>query len=468
MADRTMTIDGEAAVAGARFGVINPATGDVFDDAPECSVAQLDAAMHAAQKAFSEWRREEDARRQALENAATVIDGIVDDLTSALTTEQGKPLAAARDEVQNVARCFRYFASLPSTVETIQDDDQARVTVVRRPLGVVAAITPWNFPLVLAAYKIGAALLAGNTMVLKPSPYTPLATLAMGEALREAFPAGVLNVVSGGDELGSWMTSHTTPAKITFTGSVATGKKVAVAAAGDLKRTTLELGGNDPAIVLEDANVAAIADDLFWGAFYNSGQICAAAKRIYVPQEMYGDVVDALAERARTVPMGDGAQEGTLLGPLQNRMQFERVSELVSDAIAAGARVAAGGAARPGPGYFFEPTILADIADGVRIVDEEQFGPAVPVMSYRTLSEALDRANATHFGLGASVWSPDEERAASIADSLECGTVWFNTHAGFGPHLPFAGLKWSGVGVENGVPGLNSFTEVQVLYRNRG
>ncbi|MCU1497650.1 MAG: Betaine-aldehyde dehydrogenase [Acidimicrobiales bacterium] len=467
MADRTMTIDGEAVGSEDRFGVINPATGKVFEHAPECSSAQLDAAMASSAKAFGGWRRDEQARRDALLAAAALIDGNTESLTATLTAEQGKPLAAAREEVGNVARTFRYFAGLPIEAVTIQDDAQALVTMVRRPLGVVAAITPWNFPLVLAAYKIGAALVAGNTMVLKPSPYTPLATLSMGEVLREAFPPGVLNVVSGGNELGGWMTAHETPAKITFTGSVATGKKVAAAAATDLKRTTLELGGNDPAIVLDDADVDGIADGLFWGAFYNSGQICAAAKRIYVPEAMYEDVVEALADRARTVPVGDGAAEGTLLGPLQNQMQFDRVSELVSDAIGQGARVAAGGAARPGAGYFFEPTILADIAEGTRIVDEEQFGPAVPVMAYRDLSEAVERANATHFGLGASVWSPDDERAAAVAGELDCGTVWVNTHAGFGPHLPFAGVKWSGVGVENGQPGFESFTEVQVLYRNR-
>lgn len=468
MTEHTMTIDGEAVGSDDRFGVINPATGEVFDHAPSCSKAQLDAAMDAAAKAFPEWRRHESTRRACLHRAADLVDGARDQLALTLTTEQGKPLRAATEEVGNVAKTFRYFADLATSTETIQDDGQALVTMVRRPLGVVAAITPWNFPLVLAAYKIGAALLAGNTMVLKPSPYTPLATLRMAEELRDAFPPGVLNTVSGGDELGAWMSSHPVPAKITFTGSVATGKKVAAAAAPGLKRTTLELGGNDPAIVLDDADVASIADGLFWGAFYNSGQICAAAKRIYVPESLYGDVVDALADRARTVRVGDGAAPATELGPLQNRMQFDRVSELVADAIAQGARVAAGGKRREGPGYFFEPTVLADINEGTRIVDEEQFGPAVPVLAYRDLNEAIERANATHFGLGASVWSPDEERAASIADSLDCGTVWLNTHAGFGPHLPFAGLKWSGVGVENGLPGYHSFTEVQVVYRNRG
>lgn len=467
MPEHTMTIDGEAVGSDEAFDVINPATGEVFADAPSCTRAQLDTAMEAATKAFREWRGDDAARRACLHRAADLVDGASERLARTLTTEQGKPLAAAREEVGNVARTFRYFADLQTRDETIQDDSQALVTMVRRPLGVVVAITPWNFPLVLAAYKIGAALLAGNTTVLKPSPYTPLATLEMAEVLRGAFPAGVLNTISGGDELGAWMTSHPVPAKITFTGSVATGKKVAAAAATDLKRTTLELGGNDPAIVLDDADVAAIADGLFWGAFYNSGQICAAAKRIYVPESLHNDLVDALAERARTVKVGDGSEPGTELGPLQNEMQFERVSELVADAIDHGAQAAAGGKRLEGPGYFFEPTVLTGIGEGTRLVDEEQFGPAVPVMAYRDLNEAIERANATHFGLGASVWSPDEERAASLADRIECGTVWVNTHAGFGPHLPFAGLKWSGVGVENGLPGYQSFTEVQVVYRNR-
>jgi acyl-CoA reductase-like NAD-dependent aldehyde dehydrogenase len=339
--------------------------------------------------------------------------------------------------------------------------------VVRRPLGVVAAITPWNFPLTLAFWKIAPALLAGNTMVLKPSPFTPLSTLKVAELLRDVLPPGVLNVVSGGDELGAWMTSHPMPRKISFTGSIETGKKVAASAAPDLKRVTLELGGNDPAIVLDDADPATVAKAIFAGAFNNNGQVCSAIKRVYVPEALYDDVVDALAVHAKAVKVGDGTDPESKLGPINNAPQFERVKELVADAISQGARAVTGGHAMDRPGYFFEPTILAGLSDGTRIVDEEQFGPALPVISYRDLGDAVDRANATHFGLSGSVWSADPDRAASVAAELECGTAWINTHLALSPQQPFGGFKWSGVGVENGPWGLAEFTEFQAVHRSK-
>jgi acyl-CoA reductase-like NAD-dependent aldehyde dehydrogenase len=334
-------------------------------------------------------------------------------------------------------------------------------------MGVVAAITPWNFPLILASWKIGPALRAGNTMVLKPSPYTPLSTLRMVELLNDVLPAGVLNGVAGGDDVGKWMTAHRTPRKISFTGSVSAGKHVAAAAAPDLKRVTLELGGNDPAILLDDVDPAAVADKVFWGAFMNSGQVCSAIKRVYVPESLYDDVVDALAAKAASVKVGSGLEEGVELGPINNAPQFERVKELVSDALSGGAKAAAGGGPIDGPGYFFQPTVLAGLTDGTRIVDEEQFGPAVPVISYRHVDEVIERANATHFGLSGSVWGTDVERAAAVADQLECGTAWINAHIALAPHQPFGGFKWSGVGVENGPWGLSAFTEIQVRYQSK-
>jgi len=332
---------------------------------------------------------------------------------------------------------------------------------------VVAAITPWNFPLTLAFWKIAPALLAGNTMVLKPSPFTPLSTLKVGELLRDVFPPGVLNIVSGGDELGAWMTTHPVPRKISFTGSIETGKKVALSAAPDLKRVTLELGGNDPAIVLDDADPATVASAVFAGAFNNNGQVCSAIKRVYVPESMYDEVVEGLAAHAKAIKVGDGTEPDSKLGPINNEPQYERVKELVADALANGARAVTGGHAMDRPGYFFEPTILAGLSDGTRIVDEEQFGPALPVISYRDLGDAIDRANATHFGLSGSVWSADEERAAGVAAQLECGTAWVNTHLALSPEQPFGGFKWSGLGVENGPWGLAEFTEFQVVHRSK-
>jgi acyl-CoA reductase-like NAD-dependent aldehyde dehydrogenase len=465
VSDFTMTIGGDRRASAQTFGVINPSTGEVHEEAPECSREQLDEAMDSAAKAFIDWRTDEDARREALRACANVLFGAGAELAPILTREQGKPLSQASVEPLGAGIWLNYFADLEVPQEVIQDDDAAFAEVVRRPMGVVAAITPWNFPLILASWKIGPALRAGNTMVLKPSPYTPLSTLKMVELLNTVLPPGVLNVVSGGDELGKWMTSHPVPRKISFTGSVATGKHVAQSAAPDLKRVTLELGGNDPAIVLDDADPAEIADKLFDGAFGNCGQICSAIKRVYVPEAMADDIVERLATKAKATKMGDGFEEGVELGPINNKPQYERVKELVSEAIAKGANVAAGGAPMERPGYFFEPTILSGVSEGVRIVDEEQFGPALPVLTYRHEDEVLDRANATMFGLSGSVWSSDPERASAMASKLECGTAWVNTHLSLAPHQPFGGFKWSGLGVENGPWGLAAFTEVQVQYR---
>jgi acyl-CoA reductase-like NAD-dependent aldehyde dehydrogenase len=465
--DFTMTISGQATPAESGFDVLNPATNEVYAAAPDCGPEQLDAAMDSAAKAFRDWRTDEGGRRQALRDAANALLAQSGELAPILTAEQGKPLSDANLEIFAAGMWLQYYADLELPREVIQDDGATLVEVLRKPLGVVAAITPWNFPVALAFWKIAPALLAGNTMVLKPSPFTPLSTLKFGEILRTVLPPGVLNVVSGGDELGAWMTSHPVPRKISFTGSVATGKRVAAAAAPDLKRLTLELGGNDPAILLDDIDVASVADTVFGWAFANNGQVCSAIKRVYVPEAIYGDVVDALAAAAQASKVGDGTLPDTRLGPINNRPQFDRVSDLVADALRSGGRAAAGGKPIDGPGNFFEPTILADVSDGTRIVDEEQFGPALPVVAYRELDDAVERANATHFGLSGSVWSADPDRAAAVAERLECGTAWVNTHLALAPHQPFGGAKWSGIGVENGPWGYDSFTELQVLHRPR-
>ena len=468
MSEFVMTIAGESAPTEGTFGVRNPATGEVFAQAPECTRQQLDAAFDAAAKAARDWKTDEAARRAVLLRAAEVLMASAGELSPVLTAEQGKPLEDAGIEVFAAAIWSQYFANLEMPRQVIQDDDTAFVEVVGRPLGVVAAITPWNVPLTLAFWKIAPALLAGNTLVLKPSPFTPLTTLKVGELLRDVFPPGVVNIVSGGDELGAWMTSHPVPRKISFTGSVETGKKVALAAAPDLKRVTLELGGNDPAIVLDDADPATVAAAIFAGAFNNNGQVCSAIKRVYVPESLYDDVVEGLASHARSIKVGEGTEEGVKLGPINNEPQFERVKELVADALAHGATAVAGGKAMDRAGYFFEPTVLAGLSDGTRIVDEEQFGPALPVVSYRDLGDAIERANATHFGLSGSVWGADAERAAQVAGQLECGTAWVNTHLALAPHQPFGGCKWSGIGLENGPWGLSEFTEHQVVHRSKG
>jgi acyl-CoA reductase-like NAD-dependent aldehyde dehydrogenase len=467
MSDFVMTIGGDSVPAVDSFGVVNPANGEVFAHAPQCTRDQLDAAFDSAAKAHRDWKLDEAARRETVLKIADVLFASAEEVAPILTAEQGKPLDQAAMEVFASGMWCQYFANLETPPQVIQDDADAYVEVVRRSIGVVAAITPWNFPVLLGFWKIAPALVAGNTLVLKPSPFTPLSTLKVVELLRDVVPPGVINVVSGGDELGAWMTSHPVPRKISFTGSTATGKLVAQSAAPDLKRVTLELGGNDPAIVLEDADPAKVSHAIFAAAFNNNGQVCSAIKRVYVPEAIYGDVLEGLTAEAAAVTVGDGTVPGTKLGPINNAPQFARVKELVSDALSHGATATTGGAARDGAGYFFEPTILTDISDGTRIVDEEQFGPALPVIPYRNLDEVVERANATHFGLSGSVWGTDEDRAADVAGQLECGTAWVNTHLALGPSQPFGGFKWSGIGIENGPWGLSEFSEIQAVHRSR-
>jgi acyl-CoA reductase-like NAD-dependent aldehyde dehydrogenase len=463
----TMTIDGRAVVGRASFDVTDPATGAVFAQAPECGREELDAAMVAARAAFHDWRDDLDRRRRVMHACADALTAEADELARIATLEQGMPLANARRGVARAAEKFRRYAALELPRSVVQDDDEALVEVVRRPIGVIAAIKPWNVPLAMAVNTIAPAFRAGCSVVLKPSPFTPLATLRLGEILREVVPAGALNVVSGGNELGQWMTEHPIPRGVSFTGSVATGKRVNVSAAADLKRVLLELGGNDAAIVLDDMDPVEVAERLYWKAFGNSGQICMAVKRLYVPEGLYGAVVDALAEKARTTRVGSGLDEDTELGPINNRPQRERVAGLVREAVRAGAHVAAGGRAPDRAGWFYEPTILAEVSEGMPVVDEEQFGPVLPVLSYTSLDDAIQRANDTMFGLGASVWSADPERAAAVAERLEAGTVWINTHGMLGHAQPFAGTKWSGLGAENGLWSVHAFTEPQTVYHAR-
>jgi acyl-CoA reductase-like NAD-dependent aldehyde dehydrogenase len=463
MSDYEMTIGGRAAAARRSFNVQNPATGDDLARAPECTREQLDLAMRAGQEALPGWQADAAARRSGLSALADVIEADLGEMALVITREQGKPLHESLSEIQDAISDLRYFAGLEITPERVSTGRPA-VSVLRRPVGTVAAITPWNFPLGTVIAKVAPALAAGCTMIVKPSPYTPLAALRLGDLARGILPDGVLNVVSGSDEVGAWMSRHPIPRMVSFTGSIATGKRIAAAAAPDLKRVTLELGGNDPAIVLDDVNVADVAGELFDNAFANCGQVCVAVKRVYVPERLHGDFVDALAARAQSAKIGDGQKEDTEVGPLCNQMQFDRISELVSDARRQGAQIAAGGRPAGGPGYFFEPTVVSGIGDDCRIVAEEQFGPAIPVLPYRELPDAVRRANDTHFGLGASVWTSDPERGAALAPSIESGTVWVNTHQAAVPGQPFGGLKWSGVGVEGGPWGLEAFTDLQVVH----
>lgn len=462
-----MTINGLPALTRATFDVVNPATGQVEDQAPECTPEQLDEAMSSAAEAFRTWRKDDEARREALRSLADAVEKNQDELVRLLSLETGKPIPISTAEVTSVGPWLRYYADLDFPRETIQDDENALIEVAHRPIGVVAAITPWNGPVGLWSWKIAPAIRAGNTVVLKPSPFTPLSTLLLGEIGAEALPPGVINIVTGGDDLGKAMTSHPLVRKISFTGSISAGRSVAQSAAADLKRVTLELGGNDAAIILDDADLEKTVGTLLAFSFFNCGQICCIPKRIFAPANRYEEIVEAFAAGAHSLTVGTPQQESTMMGPLTTSEQYDRVRELVADAVAGGARVAAGGHPIDRPGYFFEPTVLADVAEGVRIVDEEQFGPAIPILKYTSVNEAIARANNTEFGLSGSVWGTDLVGATEVAEQLECGTAWINTHAILPPYVPFSGAKHSGLGVANGEAGLVSFTEPQVVHTNR-
>lgn len=462
-----LVIGGKAVATAEHFEILDPATGEGVGACPVAGRAELDRAVAAAREAFAGWSRTSDAERVAAVNRmADAIHAHAGELAELLTREQGKPLngMGSRFELGGAEAWARHTASLSLPVEVIQDDASGRVELHRKPLGVVGSITPWNFPLLIAVWHIVPAIRTGNTVVIKPSPYTPLSTLRMVEILNEVLPAGVLNVVAGRDDLGQMMTEHPGIQKIVFTGSIGTGKRVMQSAAGTLKRVTLELGGNDAGIVLPDADPKAIAEGLFWGAMINNGQTCAALKRLYVPDNLYEEVCSALVDYAAHVPMGNGLDEANVLGPLQNRMQYDKVVALVEDAKANGARVLSGGAAPEGPGFFYPITILADVSDGMRIVDEEQFGPVIPVIRYSDVEDAIARANASENGLGGSAWSSDPAKAKAVAGRLECGTAWVNSHGAIKPNAPFGGVKSSGIGVEFGRQGLEEYTSIQVVH----
>ena len=464
----SLVIDGRK-VAGDRgtLPVIDPALGEAFAECPNASPAQLDEAVAAAGRAFEQWQHSTCAERRALlEAIAARIEQNAPELAEIIVREQGKPLALAHMEVGGAVAWTRATAALELPVEVIEDRPGKRIELHRRPLGVVGSITPWNWPLMIAVWHIMPALRAGNAVVIKPSELTPLNTLRLVELIDEVAPLGLVNAVAGGGALGREISGHPGIHKIVFTGSTRTGQDIMRNAADTLKRLTLELGGNDAGIVLPGTDIGAIAEGVFGSAFLNMGQTCAALKRLYVHESQYEDMCRHLVAIAARQKVGNGLDEGTSFGPIQNRDQFERVCELVEDARAAGARILCGGEPLPGKGYFYPPTLVADIADGTRLVDEEQFGPVLPVIRYRDVDEAVRLANASTNGLGGSVWSDDPEAARALANRLECGTVWINGHAEVLPHCPFGGCKMSGFGVEFGLEGLLEYTRPQLLNIN--
>jgi acyl-CoA reductase-like NAD-dependent aldehyde dehydrogenase len=461
-----LTINGQRVFSSDTAAAINPATEEPICEYPLATREHLEQAVSAARKAFPAWAATPLVERQQMvSKLGDLIEANQEAFIQLLITEQGKGRAAAEWEIGGSVYWCREIAKQSLAEEVVSRDGDNEIVTRHTPIGVIGGITPWNFPLLLAVWKIAPALVAGNTMVLKPSPYTPLCTLWFGELAQTVLPAGVLNILSGGNELGQWITEHPAIGKIAFTGSTATGRKVMQSAAGNLKRLTLELGGNDPAIVLPDVDAKAIAKDLFWASFANSSQFCVACKRMYVHEDVYDDVARELVAYAKTVKVGNGMEAGTELGPLQNRMQYDKVCQLLADSRNAGLKFLLGGTPEQKPGYFIPVTLVDNPPEDSRVVVEEAFGPVLPLLKYRDIEDVIARANNTPYGLAATVWGKDLAKASAIARRIEAGTVWVNHVHVFAPNIAFGGHKQSGVGIENSLHGLAEYCNMQTLMR---
>jgi acyl-CoA reductase-like NAD-dependent aldehyde dehydrogenase len=463
MTDYKLLIGGHLVAGDATMGIVNPATAAVFAQAPRASLVQMEQAVAAAAAAYPAWSASSaDSRRAVLRRMADKVDGAAEELACLLVQENGMPLANARIEVMVFAGKLRSAANRDFSARVIDVAPGWQVEEVVRPLGVVAAITAWNVPLILMGAKLGPALMLGNTVVAKPAPTTPLTSLRIGALVADIVPPGVLNFITDANDLGAALSSHPDVKLVSFTGSSATGKKIVASGAGTMKRYVLELGGNDPAIVLDDVDVPRVAQILFDSAFMNNGQACIATKRIYAQRGIYDALCAELVKRARAARTGSGMEDGVTLGPLQNKAQFDRIMTMLEDAKTKGA-IAGQGEAPKGPGYFVPATILKDIAEDHPVVAEEQFGPLLPVLPFEDIEDAIARANATSYGLAASVFSADAQRAREIASRIEAGTVTVNKTIGFHENIPFGGAKSSGLGVDNGVHPFAAYGQLHVL-----
>ncbi|WP_417226620.1 aldehyde dehydrogenase family protein [Amphritea sp.] len=469
MSEFNLTIDGAAINTGETLDVINPSNGEPFAQCPLANPALVDQAVNAARRAFPQWSATSDeARNGLIHQLGQLLEQHQEELETLICQETGKPrgglnFVGATMELMGSIGWTHVTADITLADEIIQDDDELFVKAYRKPLGVVASITPWNWPLMIAIWHVIPALRAGNTVVIKPSEKTPLATLRFVELANTVLPKGVLNIVTGYGDVGGALVAHPEVNKIIFTGSTPTGKAIMASAATSLKRLTLELGGNDAAIVLPDIDINSVVPQLFGAAFHNNGQTCACLKRLYVHESIYDEVCQALAEQAKAVVVGDALNADSQLGPLQNEEQLNIVVKLAASATKAGGQILAGGKRIGTQGFFFEPTIVAGLSNGDELVDEEQFGPILPVIKYTDIDSAIALANDNPNGLGGSVWSADIQQAEAIAQQLECGTSWVNTHGAVQPDAPFGGTKQSGFGVEFGAHGLAEYTSLHTL-----
>jgi acyl-CoA reductase-like NAD-dependent aldehyde dehydrogenase len=459
-----LLINGKFVDGASTMEVINPATEQPVATCPRADKAQLNAAVQAAKDAFSTWKTTNiEVRRAAIMAIAEELLANQEEIARIVVAEQGKPLPVAVEEVMGAALLAQAIGSLSLEDKVASESNGGSFIEQRYPLGVVAVITPWNVPVALLMIKVAPALLAGNTIVAKPAPTTPLSSLRVARIINKHVPPGVFNIITDANDLGAELTAHPDVAKISFTGSSATGKKVLQSASNLLKRVTLELGGNDAAIVLDDVDAKETAKSLFEGAMMNTGQICLAVKRVYAPTSLYDALCDELIELSDKAIVDDGMKQGTQYGPLQNKVQYNKVLEIIADARARGAKVH-GGEQPDGPGYFIRPTIVRDIDDDARLVREEQFGPVLPVLRYTDINDAIARANDSEQGLGGTVWAKNIERAKEVAGKMETGMVWINSHMNVNPFVTMGGAKQSGLGSELGQEGLEEFTQRRLVF----
>lgn len=463
-----MLIDGELVDGASNLAVVNPASGAEFATCARADAAQVDEAIAAAKRAFPAWSALSYPERRAyLHKVADALQARTEEVGTILVQEQGKPLLQALGEVAGAVGALRWYGNQELPLEVLRDNENERIVEQRTPLGVVAAIVPWNFPLALLAMKVAPALITGNTVVAKPAPSTPLTGALLGEIVAGILPPGVLNIVIDDNDLGAVLTGHPDVAMISFTGSTVTGRRVMESASGSLKRLLLELGGNDAAIILEDADVKEVARRVFDGAMANAGQVCLAVKRVYAPRAMYDELCDELARLAGEVVVDEGLKQGAQMGPVQNRRQFDRVLELIEDSKARGT-VLVGGERLQRDGYFIAPTVIRDLPDDARLVREEQFGPVMPVLAYDDIEDVVARANDSEYGLSGTIWTKDVDRGMEIALRIQAGTVWVNKHLDGPMDVPFGGAKQSGIGRAKGIEGLKAFTQGKVINVAKG
>lgn len=457
-------IDGEA-VTGARLDVVNPATGSAFASCSVADEAMVDRAVAGAARAQADWAKTGlEERRALLVRIAEAVEADAAEFARLLVLEQGKIMAEAECEVGYSAGLFRYYAGMEqSALERLFEDRQDGYVRIRRPLGVAAGIVPWNYPLLIAAMKVAPALLTGNAVVIKPSPTTPLATLHLGRLCAGIIPPGLVQFLADDGPVGAMLTRHPGIRKIAFTGSTATGKHVMQSAGGTLKRITLELGGNDPAIVLADADIATTAAGIHAEIFANAGQICGAVKRVYVHDSIYDAFSAELGRLTAANVVGDGLDPATTIGPVQNRMQYEKAMRLHAAASADG-EVVASAPVPQGGGYFVPPTLFGGLADDHDLVREEQFAPIVPLLRYTDVDDVVRRANDSPYGLTASVWSADHDAALAIARRLEASAICINAHNAATGEVGLSLAKQSGTGWLLGEEGMIEYLETFTVF----